>query len=81
MSANLGSHGGPLGSSRGPQVTTPLDATDASSKLICMQCTALLPFVAMHWCMVPMMMWQLWVTLGQPLIGGGHAAKMGVLLY
>jgi len=53
---------------------------DTDKKLIWTQCLALLPFVMVHCCLVPISMWQLWTVLGQALLDGGQEVEMGVLL-
>jgi len=53
---------------------------DVDTELIHTRHSALLPFIAVHHCLTPMSMWQLWTTLGQPLLDGGREVEMGVLL-
>ncbi len=65
--------------SRGTVHST-LDAMDADTDLICTHCVALLPFVAVHRCLAPMSMQQLWALLGQPLVDSSRTVEMGVLL-
>jgi len=58
----------------------PFGAAKPNTKLIQTRRAALLPFVAVHQCLQPLSMRQLWTVLGQPLIDGGCEAEMGVLL-
>jgi len=58
----------------------PYAAVDVDTKLIQMRRGALLPFGAVHHCLAPLSMRQLWTVLGQPLVDGGREAEMGILL-
>jgi len=53
---------------------------DSNTELIHTQCSALLPFMAVHCCLTLMSMQQLWTVLGQPLLDGGQEVEMGILL-
>jgi len=56
----------------GVQFIAPLDATDIDTEVICTCHAALLPFIAVHRCLAPMSMQQLWALLGQPLVDSSH---------
>jgi len=58
----------------------PFRADDADMELIRTCHMALLPFIAVHYCLAPLTMQQLWTVLGQPLVNSRREVKMGVLL-
>jgi len=64
----------------GAQFLAPLAAGDADTELVRTRRVALLPFFAMHRCLAPLTMRQLWALLGQPLVDSGRTVEMGVLL-
>ncbi len=58
----------------------PFGPADTNTELVRTRHAALLPFVAVPWCLTSMSMCQLWMALGQPLLDRGREAEMGVLL-
>jgi len=64
----------------GAQFIAPLNTVDVNTELICTCHVALLPFIAVHRCLAPMSMQQLWALHGQLLVDSGHMVEMGALL-
>jgi len=58
----------------------PYAAADADTELVRTRYSALLPFVAVHHCLAPLSMQQLWTVLGQPMVDSGRQVEMGILL-
>jgi len=58
----------------------PFGVAKPDTKLIQTRRAVLLPFVAMHQCLLLLTMRQLWTVLGQLLVNGGCEAEMGYSL-
>jgi len=58
----------------------PYAAADADTELVRTRYSALLPFMAVHHCLAPLSMRQLWTILGQPMVDSGRQVEMGILL-